>query len=267
MMICMKTIVAGIALAWCAAAVSAEMPAEEAAKVFQEANVTFGQANKARGVEADRMYEKALLGYKRLIDEGEIRNGKLYANLGNVYLLEDDIGNAVLWYRRAMALEPGNTDIARNLAFARSKRQDKVEPPAEKRVLQTLLFWHYDFSQYARFMVGSLSMALLCLLLTVSIWLGRRPYLTTGAVVTAIVLAAMAASLAVEQVGRRAEGVIVAKETVARQGDGENYPEAFKEPLHAGTEFTVMEKRPGWIRLELADSSRAWVPAGAVELF
>jgi tetratricopeptide (TPR) repeat protein len=251
----------------CAGAAMAKMSAEEAAKVFQEANVAFGEGNKARGQDGDRLYEKAILGYKRLAEEGGIRNAKLYANLGNAYLMTGDIGRSVLWYRRGLELSPGNAEITRNLAYARGKRLDKVEPPAQKRVMQTLFFWHYDLSLRTRFVVACAAMGALCLLLTGVVWMGRRAYFTAGAVMAAILLAAMAGSLVVEEAGKRSEGVIVAPEVTARQGDGENYPDAFKDPLHAGTEFVVVEQRGGWVRIELADSSGGWVPAGAAELF
>jgi tetratricopeptide (TPR) repeat protein len=263
---CMKALTLSLVLV-CTAASTAKIPDQEAAMVFQEANVAFGQANKARGEEADRLYEKAILGYRRLVEEGQVRNARLYTNLGNTYLMTGDIGRAVLSYRRAIELEPGNTEIARNLAYARGKRLDKVEPPARKRVLQTLFFWHYDFSARARFVAATLSAGVLCLLLTGIVWMGRRAYFTAGSVIAAILLIAMAGSLAAEELNKRLEGVIVVAEVVARQGDGLNYPEAFKEPLHSGTEFVVVERRPGWVRIELADSSGGWVPADATELF
>ena len=55
-------------------------------------------------------------------------------------------------------------------------------------------------------------------------------------------------------------GVITATEVVARQGDGPNYPPSFKDPLHAGTEFRLLEQRPGWLHVELADGTDAWIP-------
>lgn len=245
----------------------AEMQPQDAAQVFQEANVAFSQANKTRGVEAEQLYDKAILGYKRLAEEGGISNAKLYTNLANTYLLRNDIGNSVLWYRRALQLEPANPEIAKNLAFARSKRLDKVDAPVQKRVLQTLLFWHYDLSLHTRFIIACASLGLLCCILSLTVLIGRRPYLTAGSVFAAILLVAMASSLVAEELTRTAGGVITASEIIARQGDGQNYPEAFKEPLHAGTEFTVLERRPGWVRFELADSSRGWLPSQSVELF
>lgn len=46
----------------------------------------------------------------------------------------------------------------------------------------------------------------------------------------------------------KACGIITAKEVVARQGDGDNYPPGFKEPLHEGTEFDLLEGRPAGLK-------------------
>ncbi|HOV76979.1 MAG TPA: hypothetical protein PLS24_03065, partial [Sedimentisphaerales bacterium] len=60
-------------------------------------------------------------------------------------------------------------------------------------------------------------------------------------------------------------GVITVSEIVARQGDGPNYPPSFKDPLHAGTEFELIEQRPGWLHIRLSDGTEAWVPQDAAE--
>ena len=57
-----------------------------------------------------------------------------------------------------------------------------------------------------------------------------------------------------------------AEEVVARQGDGKNYSPSFKDPLHAGTEFDVIETRPGWIHIKLFDDSDGWIPDKSAEM-
>jgi len=65
---------------------------------------------------------------------------------------------------------------------------------------------------------------------------------------------------------RRVCGVITTEKVVARQGDGRNYPESFKDPLHAGTEFDLLERRGGWLHIRLVDNSDAWIPDNAAGL-
>jgi len=61
-------------------------------------------------------------------------------------------------------------------------------------------------------------------------------------------------------------GVVLADEAIARKGDAETFQASFKEPLHAGTEFDVVEDRGDWLHVELADGRRCWLPRTSLEL-
>ena len=211
---------------------------------------------------AERLYEKAILNYEKILNEGEIRNPKLYYNLGNAYFLKEDIGRAILNYRRAEDLDKNDANIQKNLAFARSRRIDKVTVKTEKRVLQTLFFWHYDFSVRTKFALTCICFATVCVSLTVMLWRGKTaPWLVTT-VIYSLLTVGFLISVGLETRARshRACGVITADEVIARQGDGPNYPESFKDPLHAGTEFDLLERRSGWFHIRLADNSDSWIP-------
>jgi len=238
--------------------------------LFNQANDAFRQANSTADDtgKANSLYENAALGYEKIINEGHIKNPKLYYNLANAYLLKGDLGKAILDYRRAENLDKSDSDIQKNLAFARSRRVDKVEIKTEKQILQTLVFWHYDFSMRAKFIVACVCFAFLCLGLTVMIWFGRNAPLTMVLVVSAVLLVCFVGSLAVEGYSRAVNlsGVIISPEVVAYQGDGQNYPQSFKAPLHSGTEFDLIERRPGWFHIKLADGSDGWIPQSAAEL-
>jgi SH3-like domain-containing protein len=62
------------------------------------------------------------------------------------------------------------------------------------------------------------------------------------------------------------EGVLVANDVVVRKGNGEGYDPKFRQPLHEGVEFKVIERRGGWLRIELADGNQGWVRVREVEL-
>ncbi len=38
-------------------------------------------------------------------------------------------------------------------------------------------------------------------------------------------------------------GVIIDQEVIGRQGDAESYQPSFEDPLHGGTEFTLLEEQ------------------------
>lgn len=207
--------------------------------------------------------------FGRLIDESHVRNGKLYYNIANAHLLMGDTGRAILNYRRAQTLIPGNDNLRDNLAQARRRVPNRIDAPAETAVRRALLFWHDGVAARTRWHIflGAWSAAWVLLLLR-----------TTGAARAAgwwpalgcAAIASLAAGSLVAQErarGRTPEAVVVAEQAVARKGpDANAYQPSFTEPLRAGVEVEVVEQRPGWVLARLADGREAWLPADSVEL-
>jgi hypothetical protein len=247
-----------------------KMGTQQVYSLFNQANQFFREANSTANDpnQAQRLYEKAILNYKKIISDGRIKNPKLYYNLGNAYFLKEDIGRAILNYRRAERLDKADTNIQKNLAFARSRRIDTVDVKTEERILETLFFWHYDFPIKTKFLVTCLCFAIVCMSVTVMLWRGKSAPWVVTAVICGLLTAGFLASVIVETRTRahRVSGVITDRQVVARQGDGPNYPESFKDPLHTGTEFNLIERRSGWFHIMLSDDSDGWIPDNAAEL-
>lgn len=241
---------------------------EQAATLLNEATDLFRKANTLPADEADELYGKAAVLYEQIINDGHIANPGLYYDLGNCYLMTDDIGRAILNYRRAEMLNGSDPQIHKNLAYARSKRVDQVEERVEKRVLSRLLFWHYDFNLSTRFMVSLVLFALLMTLAGIRILTSRIGGIIPTMIIVGVVFVCFAGSTAADifGIGHTQSGVILAKSVVARQGNGENYPESFSEPLHAGTEFEVLEERVHWAHIRLHNGDDAWIPLSSFEL-
>jgi hypothetical protein len=248
----------------------AEFPKEQIYSLFNQANQFFREANDTSG-DSDKallLYEKAILNYEKIINDSKVHNSKLFYNLANAYFLKGDIGKAMLNYLRAERLDGSDANIQKNLSFARSKRIDRITEKTEKRVLQTLFFWHYDFSIKMKFVLTCILFAAFSLVLTFIVWYGRTaPRIITVVILGVLVVCFFAsASLQTYVESDRYRGVITTQEVVARQGDGQNYPASFKEPLHEGTEFDLLERRVGWFHIKLSDDSDAWIPDNSAEL-
>lgn len=96
----------------------------------------------------------------------------------------------------------------------------------------------------------------------------RRSGIRLTLIIASIVSGLFLTSLIVEAVGlsRHPDGVIIAGEIIARKGDAETYQPSFTEPIHAGTEFSLIERRDGWWQIELQSGTRSWIPSDAGEL-
>ena len=110
--------------------------------------------------------------------------------------------------------------------------------------------------------------AILCASLTITTWRGKAALWMAAMVIFGLLTVCFLTSVVLETQAQsdRIYGVITADEVVARQGDGPNYPESFKDPLHAGTEFDLLERRSGWFHIRLSDNSDGWIPDNAAGL-
>ena len=172
---------------------------EQLDALLQEANAAFQNANAAHNLEAAKpLYDKAILLYEKIIDQGGVRNAKLYYNLANAYLLKEDLGRAILNYRRAAKLDRADLNIQKNLTFARSQRVDRIETSTQKRVLGTLFFWHYDFSLRTKFLLASVLFAILCVVLTLMVWRGRGSATIVTAALSGVLLVCFLTSIVIE---------------------------------------------------------------------
>ena len=238
--------------------------------LLEEAKSLFRQANEKAATDSDSatdLYRKAIMRYERIIRDGGIENGGLYYNIGNAYFRMEDIGRAILNYRRALRYLPNDPNLHQNLDHARARRLVTVEESPEKKILQTIFFWHYDMSTRIR--------SVLFAVFFVTIWLaaGLRIFIKRQSTVwivgiSSILAAALLTSLLIETAQNQniKAGVVLIDAVIARKGDSESYEPSFKDPLHAGTEFTLLENRQDWYHIELVNGRECWIPKRSAEL-
>jgi len=216
---------------------------------------------------AKAYYQEAILHYEAIAKNGGVRNGKLYYDVGNAYFRLGDTGRAILNYKRAELFMRNDGNLRQNLDYARSRRQDRIELRQKEKVLKTLFFIHYDIPSRVKLVIFAVAFGVLWISAGARLLL-KAGWLKIAIAVSAVASAVLLASLVVDStsLARTPEGVVTAEETIGRMGDADTYQPSFKEPLHAGSEFRLLEKRPGWWRIELENGDRTWIPDGAAEL-
>ena len=238
--------------------------------LYREGESSFRQAKELLQTDpakARSLFEKAALSFETLHREGGVENGRLFYNIGNIYFRLGDTGKAILNYRRAEQFIPNDINLQQNLNYARSRRVDKIEPKPQTQVLRTIFFWHYD--------LGGIIRAWLLAAISAILWLSagiyllkRRSWLRYAAVSCAGLSLLLTCSLAVDayEQANVHTGVILEPEIIGRKGDSATFEPTFKDPLHMGVEFNLVEERKGWLHIELADGRRCWIPESAAEL-
>jgi len=212
-------------------------------------------------------YQEAILHYEAIVKDGRVQNGKLYYNIGNAYFRLGDTGRAILNYKRSSLFMRNDRNLRQNLDYARNRRADQIEPRQKEKVLATLFFIHYDIPSRMKLIVFAIAFGVLWAAAAGRILI-KAPWLKVAAVIASVVSGIFLASLITDSVSlaRSPEGVITAQEIVGRMGDADTYQPSFKEPLHAGSEFKLLERRAGWWHVELENGDRTWIPDGSAEL-
>ncbi|MCF7847825.1 MAG: hypothetical protein K9M45_03155 [Kiritimatiellales bacterium] len=240
-------------------AFAADIP-EYQIKTLEKAHSMFRAATNST------MYAEAAKQYEFLVQEENIHNGHLYYTLANTHFLAGNIGRAILNYRRAEKYTPRNADLRHNLDYARKQRIDLIPSKERSAMTEKLLGWHYHIPTALRWWLFAASYLLMW---GAWVWVGksRRNEARIAFAAAALLSVVLATSLVVELAAARQmkDGVILAKEVLARKGDGEIYAPSFLEPLHTGTEFRLLESRGQWWYIRLADGQSCWIPAHAAE--
>jgi tetratricopeptide (TPR) repeat protein len=267
-----RLILAGLFVAGAAAAQSV---VDDPAEVFRGGNASYEAGEYAAAIEA----------YRRLTDAGVV-NADLYYNLGNAYYKNNELGPAVLFYVRALRIEPRNDEATDNLALVRSQLRDKQFVQQQNRLLRGFIWLHNNLSTTEMLVFASGSYVFLCLLLIVFIFrntpavvaayrrvsvlspgrlvgLARAQDLLVAIGVVAALLLTSGISayrkLAVDQ----SEAVVLAAEVAVFSSPTDDATLQFK--IHEGTMVTIRDRRAVWTKIALPGGMSGWVATESIE--
>ncbi|HEX6791803.1 MAG TPA: tetratricopeptide repeat protein [Candidatus Krumholzibacteria bacterium] len=232
-------------------------------------------------------YADAIDRYTETVRAGVV-NADLYYNLGNAYFKTGDLGRSVLWYERALRIEPRSDDTRANLAMVRSLLRDQQLMPAQGGVRNAALSWHRRLTAgesvlvacafYALFTIAVLMLVFRRTRFVQSIYrvaswisparlfgLTMSQDLVLGMVITAVFALVFAGSANAKirdsKVAQRA--VVVTQEVAVYSGPSEDATIQFK--VHEGTVVAVGDGRSGWVRVDLPGDLSGWVEERMVE--
>jgi tetratricopeptide (TPR) repeat protein len=222
---------------------------------------TLDRYNQGNEVYRQGQYLQAREQYLGVVEAG-VRDPQVYYNLGNACFKAGRLGEAVLWYERALRLAPRDADISANLRFAQQRRADQTGEGAEQWLGEFYLFPTLD----------ELSLAFGFFFLTACAlggWrLWRRDWATWWRlwlfVASACLAVVAGAYLGARLYGQaQAQVVVLAAEVTARSAPDLKETAVFV--VHEGTCLLLARSEGGWVLVRLPSGPGGWVPAEAVE--
>ncbi len=212
-------------------------------------------------------YEQALEQYNAVILSGK-ESADLYYNMGNAAYRSNSIGHSILYYEKALKLEPSHEDAMHNLDFVSRYRLDTFE---QVPVL-FLGAWITGFVQLFPEQIWSI-LALLFFIFTLAgllIYLfSRRMLLKKSAFISGLVALLMFVITLFAALSRHRDivnpdtAIILAPSVVVRSSPSESGTELFI--LHEGTKVKVSEEVSGWQNIKVIDGREGWILADDFE--
>ena len=235
-------------------------------------NVNIDRANQAYKQE---LYNEALKLYLQEAKQTGVSSA-LYCNIGDTYYRLKDNVHAVLYYERALLLDPSNDDARFNLEFVRSKMQlpdDAGDSWFSNWVDQTVSRLSSNAWAVIAIATFLLFLAAVAAYLFLDNVLMRKIGFFGGAVLIVVSILANLAAFHVYHKATSGKGAIIMPGQVtlstAPRAPRDKQEEAFE--LQQGTRVeivdSIVDKSSGkWLQVSTAGGHRAWIIAKDVEI-
>ena len=186
-----------------------------------------------------------------------VKNGSLFYDLGNAYLKSGHVGEAILWYERALKLIPLDPDLKFNYEYAVSLTRDE-KGEKEFPLIRILFFWKYllqpSWIQGAAIGFNLIYWGLMAVRIIRKKTYGR----TAGhlVLIVGLVFILTAVFNEYDSVMVR-EAVILPDKVSVRSGLADDSTELFV--LHAGAKVKVDKEKDQYFRIFFSDGKIGWV--------
>ena len=213
-------------------------------------------------------YETAVKLYGKLAKQNATSD--VCYNLGCAYYRLDDMAHSVLWFERALKLEPSDKDILTNLEMTRTKTIDKIIPQHE-----FILFTYFRamtnwFSLRTWTIIALLSFVFVLVLLLL-FWASDSIFARKCAFSSAVLLLLVCILSNVCAVQQRnfkqthTSGIIISPAVTVKSTPADNGNDLFV--LHEGSKVEILDSSlKEWCEVSIADGKVGWIPKKSFDL-
>lgn len=222
------------------------------------------------GVQAysDGLWSEALADWQEICEMG-LESSDLYCNIGDAWYKQNELGQAVLAYERALKLDPSNATARYNLDFVNNMIQDKIETVPEFFLKQwsRKLCWLLPSGAWAALCLVLFAAVLACLLLFLlsASSSARKTGFILGVVLLVLASLSLAFSLRQRADYRKVDAAVVVKPVSSAKSSPGSSSVVDLFVLHEGTKVQIIDKVGEWVNIELSDGRQGWILASDLE--
>ncbi len=224
--------------------------------------------NAANAAYVDGRWADAAEGYEKIADMG-LESAALYCNTGDAYFKDGNIPMAILYYERALKVDPSYEDARYDLSLLNSMIQDRIEPVPEFLLKawarEVCYVMDSDAWSVCFLVLLALTLGLALLFLLAPSAAGRRVGFFTGIVTLILALVALSFSVWQKNDYMDSDKAIVMRPVTSVKSSPAAGASTDLFILHEGTKVKVIDSVGSWNNIELADGRQGWIPASDIE--
>ena len=223
--------------------------------------------NKANNYYNTSKYLESIQIYESILAKGW-ESSNLYYNLGNSYFRQNQIGQSVWAYKKALKMDPRNKDLINNLSIAEARIKDRVVLPDEFYIVKMYAKFKSIYILKEWLLIGGFTV-----FITVVSFLISEFYIIKNLKITRVVKILMLLSIMIHIVildkffddNDEKLGIIIENQVNAYSGPfyGDN---SILFNINEGTEVIIKQNQKNWIEIILLDGKRAWITSNKIRL-
>jgi len=222
----------------------------------------------ANNLYSKAQYADALQGYLK-IEESGYASESLFYNLGNCYFKLNEIGKSILYYEKALKLNPSNEDLLNNLSLAKDFSLDKIEEVPDFILKTWIENINYSFSSdtwsyFALIFFAATAFLLLNFRFGSSSRLRKISFFLAIASVLLGLLAGYFSLIQRYRYTLKNTAIVMKPVSTVRSSPDDSGKSLFI--LHEGTKLELLEEIGDWKRIELADGRQGWITSLDIEV-
>lgn len=242
----MSKLIAGLFLLW------ASLLGAQNAELFDEGNELYNQGD----------YQGAIERYQKISDNG-LHSAELYFNMGNAYYKLNQIAPSILYYEKALLLDPEDQDVEVNLTYARNMTIDDIEELPQTGISRIVngLIGTFSYHTWTYFAIGAMLVFVILFIAYYYAYGQSRKRLLFAVGGVFLFLSVLSVVFAFQQrslIDQRNPAIVFAEETTVKSEPNLGSDEIFR--LHEGTKVFILDTMNNWKKIRLADGKVGWLP-------
>lgn len=235
---------------------------------FANAQTTKELWSNAHTLYSQEKYTEALQDYLQIEHMGYASEALFY-NIGNSYFKLKEVGKSILYYERALKLNPSDEDLINNLSLAKEFALDKIEEVPEFILNTWIKKVNYSLSSDAWSYLALILFAATALLM-LNFRFGpssRLRKISFFAAMLSLLIGFGSGYFSMNQkynYKHKNTAVVMKLVSTVRSSPDNSGKSLFI--LHEGTKVELLEELGQWKRVELADGRQGWIISIDIEV-